>query len=210
MVKTTIGSGKLDLLSIPFNFIEGEKTAGELFGGTLPFGTLIFSWNEVSQSWESDQYQQGFFGQPNQWNPGTINYSRGKGFFIQFPSNAPQAEYDIVLSGEVPGQGDAVSTKLFEANKLYLVGFQYPVSITISDENFGIIPSYGDVVHVWSPSANSGQGGYISATYQQGFFGQPDKWSQPNLVIEPGRGFFYLSSNTKEWTTTKTDFYAWP
>ena len=206
MVMVEINRGEMHLLSVPFDLAQGEMTAEELFGMDLPYGTSIFSWNDSSQTYQSNTFRQGFFGQPDNWSAPTLKYSLGTGFFAKIPSNASQESYQIVFSGEVPGgeQYSEVQISLNSGN-LYLLGFKYPVSVMVSDSSFGFDPSYGDTIFVWNPGL-----GYQSSTYRQGFFGQPDSWSNPNLTINPGQGFFVKTTQTKEWVATKNDFYFWP
>jgi|GEM_PF-2456237 len=204
MVKTTIPKGEMGLVTIPLISNDGPQTASELFGDSLPYQTKIFYWDSFEQAYVTITYKQGSFGQPDAWDPDNKTFDRGEGFFVQIPDNATEESYDIVFSGEVPGENTASTTDLSVVEGFQLVGFAYPVSITVSDEDFNIQPSYNDKIYTW------GNGGWDITTYKQGSFGQPDGWDNPNLALEPGQGFFYRSETDKTWTVTKENLYTWP
>lgn len=195
------------MISLPF-LLEGETvTASELFGDTLPPRTTIFFWDKTNQIWIGDTFTQGFFGNPNFWNPGTTQYARGDGIFIRIPDDADEEQYSIVISGEVPSsQSGNILNRNLEAGKLYLVGTGFPVALSISDPEFGLNPSPGDTIFVW----NNSEGGYVGSTFTQGFFGNPNFWSNPDLVITPGEGFIYRSLSQQIWSIDKNDLYVWP
>jgi hypothetical protein len=202
MVKNTVLKGELALVTIPFNS-GSPLTPSTLFGDSLPYQTKLFYWDSAEQGYVTITYKQGSFGQPDGWDPDTKVFTRGEGFFVQIPETAAQNSYNIVFSGEVPGNDNNETTDVTIVTGFQLVGFSYPVEMQISDPDFNIQPVYNDKIYTWN-------GGWSISTYKAGSFGQPDGWDNPSLTLIPGQGFFYFSESDKTWTVTKDNLYIWP
>jgi len=205
MVSFELERGTLTMLSLPFILEDETLTAEELAGDTLPFGTTIYFWDSVNQVWVGNTYEQGLFGSPDSWGSELTEYSRGDGIFIRIPSEAPEENYTLVISGDVPSEATAPTTiRELESGKLYLVGSGYPVSLTVSDTKLGLNPSPGDTIIIW----DNDQGGYVGSTFEEGLFGSPDAWTDPDLEIPAGKGFFYRSMVEQTWLLDKSQLYT--
>jgi hypothetical protein len=204
-VKKTIDSGELQLISPPFEAFSGvNPTANDLFGSSLPAGTTIYYFNVATQQYLSETYNTDPFNPsaPGTWSPGVKQFARGEGFFLSIPSSAP---YDVFLFGEVPDSRTAPTTTTPIAAGLQLLGFTYPVAVSISNPDLGLSPSAGDTIYVWN-------NGWTSITFNTDPFNPsaPGSWSDPNFVLQPGQAIFYRALAGNSWLVDKSDFYTWP
>ena len=208
MVKLNISKGSLQMVGIPFIFPDGPKTAEELFGSSLPPDTTIHKWvndEEGLGNWVSVTYQKGFLGTPDSWSS-DMTFDRLDGMFIEIPDGAELDDtYVVSILGTVP---DSDSSIQLENGLLHFLSFHYPVAVSISDQRLGLNPSINDTVHKWDTEANNGVGGYVSTTYQEGFLGTPDTWSDPDFTLNPGEGFIYESKGSKSWYPLVSEFYT--
>ncbi len=188
MVKVTFLRGELKIAQIPFLAQNGNAiNVSELFGSSLPNGTKIYVWDNVSQGYIIEQLSRGA------WSPGTTEVDRTKAMFVSIPSNAANASYDIVFVGEVPDANSAPNTSISLPAGLTLTAFPYPTAVSISDAQ---IPAQnGDKVYFW-------QNGWVIEQYSRG------AWSPGTSTFEPGVGFYYSSTALKNWLTDKP--YNWP
>jgi len=205
MVKVEIPSGQFTLMSLPF-VVGDEGVSAEALFGVVPYGTTIYYWQ--SNSWVTETYTQGsvLIGSQDEWSPEfgkeSRKFQRGDGIFVYLPAN--QETLTVVISGEVPDNNTAQLTTKELSQGFSLIGFGYPVELSISDERIDIQPSYGDSIYVWN-------NGWQESMYQQGspLIGSEDGW-EFDLEITPGGALFYRTSNAKSLSIEKDLLYSFP
>jgi len=176
--KITAEKGKLVMVSTAFKSIDGSslKTTNVFGGQGLPTATKIFVYDPITSGYISD-------GLDFRGNWGTnITYEGGMAFWLLIPVSAPTNVYNISLSGEVPMANQA-SNLVF--NGLTMWGFPYTASVLWTNTTLAKNSVTGDKLFIY----NSSTGGYSSNG--KDFRGN---WSNPNMVINPGDGFWYSTS----------------
>lgn len=185
MVKLTLNRGEQSIIHNPFESADSEPmTVVDLFGDTLPNGTNVYFWDE-NQNYIIEQYSRG------SWKPGTTEINRVKAMFVNIPSSAANATYDIVVSGNVPDGTAALNTLIALSPGLTLTAFPYPTSISINDAN--IPANNGDNIYFWNGT------NWVIEQFSRG------SWKPGTSSFQPGVGFFYLSAEVTEkiWTAIK-------
>jgi len=221
MVKITINRGELELIQTPFVSGAGDPTIPDLFGTTLPPGTKVYWWEtegDDSQTYKSALFSTDPFnpGADGTWSDTTKTFKRGEGFFVSIPDTAEFAQYDVVLSGEVPDSVSAPTTAQTIVMGLQMLGLAYPVSVPLTDTDsgtmetnpiLGLNATVGDKIFIWSSTS-----GWTSSTYTSDPFApaDPPTWTSM-LTFEPGVSVFYQSvDGSTTWVSTKVNFYSWP
>ncbi|MFT5497655.1 MAG: hypothetical protein ACI9TH_003062 [Kiritimatiellia bacterium] len=213
-IKQTLNRGELSLLASPFEKFDGSTpTIAEILGtDVLPPSTTIFFWDVPGQTYESITYVDNAFNQG--WKPDLVAatpFPRGRGFFIQIPSTALEASYDLFFHGEVPdARSAAAGTDVSLVTGLQMVSLAYPVSQSIDNTALAIVPSVdstnavaapGDTIYSWDPAS-----GYGAINFVDNFFNKG--WRPVGFVFEPGKGYFYQSTGDKVWNELKP--YSYP
>ncbi len=192
MVRVDLNRGDFTMVSFPFeNSGDGSMTINELFGDSLPSSSIVYSWDVVEQG-----YITSIFGTRTGWSNGDVEVDRKMGFYIFIPTNAPNPDYTITFSGEVPGGVDAEITVIPLLEGFNFVAFPYPVSKQLSETGLDDIVQSGDFVYFWNGSE------WISSSW-----GTRTGWTN-NFTIDPGQGFFFRTSASRNWTQSKP--YLWP
>jgi hypothetical protein len=196
-VKKTVAPGQLVLIQNPFEqFDGGTFTVADIFGTSLPNGTIVYAWSQLNQRYAIETLSRGAWTSGDQGRTSLIEFSRADGMFVSIPANAPLPSYDIFLFGEVPDSRTAVTTVLPLVSGFQMIGYPYPVSKTITETSLASIASAGDVVYSWNGT------GWLFEAFSRG------AWSPGTMVLNPGQAVFYSSVSPKDWTTTKP--YNWP
>jgi len=191
-IKRTVPAGGLDLVSIPFESMDGSgNTINSSFSG-LQDGSRVSLWDAGAQSYKTFQKSKGSWG-----TPGTNVVLRGEALFLRAPAGSSQ---EVYLMGEVPDSTTAPSTTVSVVSGLNMVGSGYPVSTAWTGTTLSASLPDGSRVSVWDGSS------YVTIQKAKGSWGA----SGNSLVIEPGDGVFIRSQSgsTIDWNQTKP--YNWP
>ncbi len=205
MVKITAEPGQFTLFSLPFEIEGGSITAEDLFG-SVPYGTILYYWED--NRWVSETYNQGnaFVGTVDEWSTefgvSSKEFQRGDGVFISLPEN--EEGFDIVIAGQVPDNSTASQTTVELFQGFSIVGLGYPVSLNLSDERLGLTPAFGDTIYIW-------QNGWQPSTYQEGnaFVGIDEGW-EFDFEIQPGSALLYSTLEANSFTLVKDLLYSFP
>jgi hypothetical protein len=188
MVSITLTSGNYHLLQFPFQKQDGSATnVDEMFGDSLPSGTVVYLWDYVNQTYVEQTYSTRGGG----WPAELEDVNRGDAFFVFVPGTAPNPSYPVVLSGEVPSTQKDISM----VTGYNLISFPYPTDVDLINANLS--PESGDQISYW-------ENGWQTVEYSTRGGG----WSDPEILFQPGEGFFYFSTSNKNWQTVKP--YDWP
>ena len=190
-VRVTCPRGGLVLVRMDFESLDGSDLhAEDVFGDQLPSGTSIYAFDPSIPGYVIDNYS--FLG----WSTNIV-FQRGKGFWIEVPDSAPSNEYQVYLMGEVPDRFTAPTSTVSVASNLSLLGYMYPSDILWTNTELAKNANMGDRLYHWDGTS------YVPNTL--GFLG----WTDPNLVITPGMGFWFeTTAAATNWIETKP--YTWP
>jgi len=187
-VRVAAAKGTLSLIAHNFVSIDGSTvTTTNLLADQAPANSVVYGWNRANQAYFSENYIGGFG-----WFPGTNVLERGNGFWLKIPSGAASNSYDIYLMGEVPSETNLDNI----VDGITLSGYPYPVSTLWTNTDLAKSAAVGDKLYYWD-------GSYKTINYIDGF-----GWFPSDVVIEPGMGFWYLTTNASLWQETKP--YTWP
>jgi len=187
-IRETVPEGEWTLLSLPFVKLDGSVTA--TIDEILPDAPLdTEAWYYDNNNWDSDVKQ--LFG----WNPASHQYIRGDAMFVKVPGGS--GPVDLTVMGEVPGAQTAPTSTVVVATGWTLLGFSYPSDVALTNTTLAASAALDD--SIWWYDAGTG---WQSATRQ--LFG----WSDPTLVLEAGKGYFFNAAAGFDWTETKP--YVWP
>jgi hypothetical protein len=211
-VKTTVQPGDFAMLHNTLLPLDAEPaTPSKVFGDSLPVGSQIFLWNSVSQTYQISSYEETVGPPPTfvtstNWSLDTAELSPGVAFWVALPDDAPAADYDITIMGEVPSDASLSVDVVAGFN---MVAYPFPVSVAWTNTILSQNAEIGDQVFLWNVDSK----GYQVAAYEE-VTGPPptftvsSNWVPSTLVIEPGAGIWYQTSSGKTWSETKP--YDWP
>jgi hypothetical protein len=148
---------------------SGPVTVNDIFGTSVPVGTLVYSFDGTRY-----QIEEFIEGEPNFWDPGTNDLSRGKGFWYKAPSAGM-----VSMVGDVPGSSTAATTGVRLVEGFQLLSFPYPVSTSITNTVLNSVASVGDIIYQWI------NGGWALSEFLEG-----TGW-ETLVVFQPGEGFWY-------------------
>jgi len=189
-VKVTCPRGGLVLVRMDFESLDGSDLhAEDVFGDQLPIGTKIYKWDPTLASYVMDN--KTFAG----WGTNIV-FERGMGFWISVPDSAASNEYEVYMMGEVPDRFTAPTSTVNISSGLTLVGYAYPTDILWTNTTLAKQAQIGDKLYYWD--------GTNYVLNNKTFAG----WADPNLVITPGMGFWFKTSNDTNWLESKP--YTWP
>jgi hypothetical protein len=204
MVKITVpANGGLFLAR--YDFItdgQAEVSVTSLLGTEVPVGTTIYVWDRANQTYflPAPRLSQNFLGQKS-WTRTDLNVSLGDAFFIKNASGAD--EFEVVFSGEVPGEGNSNSEITLESVAGFM-GFPFPVAVAWTSTQLSQSLPVGAVLYVWDPLTQA----YTlpGPRKSQNFLGQI-LWTA-NPTILPGHGFWIASDVLPSVLEPKP--YLWP
>jgi len=177
--KSEINTG-LQLLSTGLD--DGSNTVLSVFGDSLPANTIVSAYVNGSGYMQSI-YSVNFLG-AGSWSNPDLSIGNSVGYWVNLPSGT----YTNIVSGDVVS--DASITNVI-ASGLQLMAYPYPVEVTVA--NAGFTPAANDIVSVYVNGS-----GYMQSIYSINFLGV-GSWSNPDLVIGVGKGFWYNSAATTNW-----------
>ena len=207
-VKVSINEGALAMVSYDFLDIDGNPTTvSDVIGTQLPLNSRVFLWDAAAQGYIIENFQAGAKSNPDAWAPDNNPIAPGDGFFIEAASGGASGSYDVFMTGEVPGDNNnSGTTDVAIAAALTGGGYPYPASVDWTSTTLATGAVLGDRLLLW----DAGIQNYDVANFQAGAKSNPDSWSNPAEVIEPGEGFFYDNSSGGGYTWTEVKPYAFP
>jgi len=177
--KSEINTG-LQLLSTGLD--DGSNTVISIFGDSLPANTIVSAYVNGT-GYVQSIYNVNFLGNGS-WSDPQLDIGNSVGYWVNLPSGT----YTNIVSGDVVS--DASITNVI-ASGLQLMAYPYPVDVTVATAGF--TPAANDILSVYVNGT-----GYVQSVYNVNFLGQ-GSWSDPNLVIGIGQGFWYNSAATTNW-----------
>ena len=203
--KLTLDRGKLILLRNVFDSGSANAVTPEsIFGSSLPVGTEVYAWNNQTAAYLISKYTIKP-GPPPTFKPATTNWSisldisRGKGFWLKIPTNAPQSTYTIYVMGQVPTN----ATETIQiAQGLNMAAYAFPSDILWTNTTLAKNAQIGDEMYLWNPTNQS----YTITKYTvkpgppPTFKPATTNWSIQTLSIPMGHSVWYKSGAAKEWS----------
>ncbi len=171
-------------------FENATNTPQTVYGDSMPAGTKIYKFNGTS--YDTAAYGSVFVpiqGFVTKWSA-DLDLGSGDGFWVEAPSAA-----EAIVSGEVPSAASITNELSVGFN---LVSYPYPVDRTVAD--LGFAPVAGDKVYVFNGTS------YDTSAYGSVFVpiqGFVTKWSNENLAISVGEGFWYEAAAAQTWVAEK-------
>ena len=170
--------GKFVLVTSAFKSINGlPLKSADVFGDQLPEGSTIFAYDASAPvpAYVGDSLT--FMG----WDA-NITYKGGMAFWIYVDPYAPSNSYSVALAGEVPME--SVSSNVVYSG-FNMVGYPFTASTLWTNTAFAKeIEAKGDGT-IFTYDSNAG---YTGNSFT--FMG----WDNPNLVIQPGMGFWLYNT----------------
>jgi len=202
-VKITVpGNGGLFLARYDFESIDGSPQAvSQVVGEGIPVGTRVHKWDRstVPNGYTTSTFEFDLFAGGNKWNPDQT-IERGDVFWVQ--TAAGEAAEEIYLLGEVPGANNGSETTLLSPATAFL-GFPYPANTTLGGSAVGTVAPEGTAFYSWTGAA------WSSANVKEfDLFAGEVKWTDPDVIIPPGAGFFIVAG--ADFDATEVKPYAWP
>lgn len=207
-IRLDLDKGKLYMISHQLFPLGTNVTTPELVLGTtnsLPVGTRLYLWNPLEGG---GAYFTELLRSNGKWNPGT-NELRGKAFWISVPDTAVSNSYTVFMMGEVPDTTTMPTSVVAvvgggEASQFNMLTFQYPVATAWTGTTLATSASVGDRIYIWDaiggPTSN---GAYVSSLKRSN-----GTWNNNSIVLQPGQGFWFSTTNTSLWSESKP--YVWP
>lgn len=169
----------------------------------------VWIWDPVEGSYDVEIFTTSSVGFPpvtvTNWSPNAATLSPGKAFWVSIPSSAG-GSVDVTVMGEVPSDEDTDVSK-FEG--LTMLAFPYPAAMAVEDTAIGQNASLDDRIWLWNPASQS----YDVVIYSTSSVGFPPvtvtNWAPANVVIPPGAGFWYQTSEVGA-LLTEDKPYDWP
>ncbi len=180
-----VGYGKVATangLAVVAQQFDGGSTPTDLFGDTLPLGSVIYQYTGIG--YNVSEYKTIFLA-GDAWDT-PLDLSVGS-FWVE-----TSLVNTNIFSGEVP-MTDSITNSLITG--LTLTAYPYPVEVGISD--LDITPTLGDVIYQYTGS------GYNVSEYKTIFL-SGDAWDT-ELVFGVGDGFWYENANASDnvWVEVK-------
>jgi hypothetical protein len=206
-VKVEVGGGEIALLRNNFNTLDGSTaTPSSVYGDTLPLGTQIFYFNRETLNYDISTFEEGLdpvtFLPVQQWSDDTLDLSPGNSWWVR-PSGLDPV--DVIAMGEVPAVG---SIDISVVPGLVMVSYPYPATINWVETELAQSAVLGDQVFFFDRDT----GNYVTSTFEEGLdpvtFLPVQKWSQEDIVVEPGVGFWYKAADGR--TIAESRPYSWP
>ena len=169
---------------------DGINTPQSMYGDTLPKGSTIYKFDgeNYAISTYTDVFVPGS-GLVAKWSVDII-FKNGEGYWLQLPGMN-----SFVNSGDVL-MDDSITISINEG--LQMLSYPYPVDRLITD--LGLTPSKGDNLYVFDGT------NYLISSYTDVFVpgsGLVTKWSNEDVEIFAGQGFWYETTKPFEWTVTR-------
>ena len=194
-VKISLAADEVALVTHQFNDIDGNpQSPSTVIGDQMPVDSRLFTWN--GSSYDIEDYLAGTKLNPDAWTPDTASIEPGVGFFLEAAGAA-----DVFLLGEVPA--DATIDLTAEVGVTAL-GFPYPASQAWTGTATAAGANIDDRFFTWNGAS------YDIADYLSGTKLNPDAWTIPGEVLDPGEGWFYESTLVAPRTESEVKPYAWP
>jgi hypothetical protein len=171
--------------------VDGARTNNTVqtfFGTNLPVNSAVYAYSTSGATYLSASYISTKSGKAWTGSTNAVNaaLTTGQGVFVSTPSAISFTTVGTVIQGtNVVSLGSGFNIVA-------------PVSPLAGDiqTNLGYIPHVGDVIDIWSPSAQ----GYTSASYISTKSGP--KWSPSSPQLSVGQAVFINTTATSGWTNS--------
>ena len=194
-VKVELSAGEVALVTHQFNDIDGNpQTPSTVVGDQMVTGSRLFTWN--GSAYDIEDYLAGTKSNPDAWTPDTAAIEPGVGFFLEAADAA-----DVFLLGEVPA--DATIDLTAEVGVTAL-GFPYPANEYWTNTLTASGANLTDRFFTWNGAS------YDIADYLADTKSNPDAWTNPGEILEPGEGWFYESTLLAPRVSAEVKPYDWP
>lgn len=192
-IKRDLAPGQLDLVSVPFNTLDGSANVLSNVFSSASNLTQVSFWDRGLATYRTYLKGKGTWG-----SAGTNVIPRGEGMFLKSPDSVGQTFY---FMGEVPDAITAPTSKVFLAEGLNAVALAYPVALSwTSTPAASALPNLSQL-SIWDGS------NYTTYLKSKGSWGAAN-----SLIIQPGQAVFINkpagSGGTYEWDQAKP--YSWP
>jgi hypothetical protein len=194
-VRLVCPKGKFVLARVDFEPLNSlvlppDVHSEDVFGSQLPLGTTIYAYNNVKGSYDQDNLTFGG------WDTNIV-YDRGMGFWIAVPESAASNEYVAYLMGEVPDRFTAPTTVVAVAQGYTQLGYGYPAAVLWTATDLAVHADIGDTLYTFNGT------NYVPNNLTFG------GWDDPNMVIYPGEGFWFVTAKlATNWFEIKP--FTWP
>jgi len=187
------------LVGVPMQQSGGASlTIDAVFSTNVPDDTTIFIFTPPDGPYRVYTYLSGFGGWVDEnlvAGQGTNTLSRDTGFWVSLPSVT-----NATVLGDVPA---ASNTSVSLSGGYNLISYPYPAARPLSQTAMGQGAQEGDTIFMWNGV------GYNVYTFLSGFGGWVDDNLAPaNPVLEPGKGYWYLSASGR--TASENKPYSYP
>jgi hypothetical protein len=173
-LKATCPRGGLVLVGWP---MAGEARTKDVLGGQgLPLGTSVSHWDAGKSGYEADM-----LGAEGEWGTNVV-WKRGAGYWIAIPQGGAEASYEISLKGEAATDAEYSIGVGSGENQL---GYPYAAEVLWKDTGLAGVALPGDTVRLWDAEAKE----YITNVK-----GEDGAWSDPQMTLKVGEGFWFRSS----------------
>ncbi|MFA6172464.1 MAG: hypothetical protein WC701_02165 [Kiritimatiellales bacterium] len=218
-------SNRLVLISAPFNSGTGTvSTLLDIFGTNqlrqsfLPTRCdQVITWDVVQQRYvRYVQKTNSLFYFSTNFTGSAVNptITRGQALWLQAPAAAYAPTSRVIyISGDVPNDSSYTNSIAGNAgNPLSFIANPYPVEVNINsliNTNDGakgsFLPTRADKIMIWDSSAQQ----YVRLALKT----PANKWYystnfsavvEPVIIIQPGQGFWYQTTNAFNWVEAKT------
>jgi hypothetical protein len=196
-----MGTGTTAFVTHQFVDIDGSsQTPSMVVGDQLPINSQVFTWN--GSSWDIEDYLSGVKTDPDFWNPDTASIEPGVGFFLKCSTAGTNASYDVFLLGEVP---DVETNDITAQVGLTALGYPYPAQEYWTNTAMALGAAVNDRFFTWNGSS------YDIEDFLAGVKTDPDFWTNPEKILQPGEGWFYdTGTGGPARVATEIKPYTWP
>lgn len=187
--KVSVPSNGLTLVALNLESISGANMCiSNLVGNQLPNGSYAFIWDRGGVQ---GSYINCSKSSRSGWTPGTNILHRGDAFWLYVPGSvATAAQYEVVLSGEVPDSTLESTTTVDNIRSVDAVGYPYPTDTLWTNTTLAKGAPVGSYVHVWNGAAYD--------TYNKG---ARSGWTTPaGFVLRMGQAFWFQTVAATNWT----------
>jgi hypothetical protein len=184
-----------------FNDIDGDpQTPSMVIGDQLPINSKLFTWNGMS--WDTEDYLKGVKTNPDAWTPDNASIEPGIGFFLECSLEGTNESYDVFLLGEVP---DVETNDVTAQIGLTALGYPYPAQEYWTNTAIALGAKTNDRFFTWNGAT------YDIEDYLKGVKTNPDAWTNPEKILQPGEGWFYdTGTGGPSRVATEMKPYTWP